>query len=100
MAPTRDRYPPLNAQMNTPHQTAAEAGRILDSLAALSADLACHCDVPPHTMILPASKVREACDAIDEAVASLKRILVIAQESGLGPVSPSALSGLGEEPQQ
>ena len=86
--------------MNNPEQTAAEAGRILDSLAALSADLACHCDVPPHTMILPASKVREACDAIDEAVVALKRILVIAQESGHGPIPPSTLVGLGEEPKE
>jgi hypothetical protein len=86
--------------MNTPEQSAAEAGKILDALAALSADLACHCDVPPHTMILPASKVREACDAIDEAVAALKRILVIAQETGHGPVPTPALGSLGEDPKQ
>ena len=84
--------------MDSPEQTAAEAGRILDALAALSADLACHCDVPPHTIILPASKVREACDAIDEAVAALKRILDIAQESGHGPIPPDTLDGLGKDP--
>ncbi len=68
--------------------TAIEVGKILDDLAALSIDLSCHCDVPPHTLVLPASKVREACDAIDDAVASLKRILSIAAASGNSPAPP------------
>jgi len=68
--------------------TAIEVGKILDDLAALSIDLSCHCDVPPHTLVLPASKVREACDAIDDAVASLKRILAIAAASGNAPAPP------------
>jgi hypothetical protein len=67
---------------------AVEAGKILDDLAALSIDLSCHCAAAPHTLVLPASKVREACDAIDDAVASLKRILAIAAASGSGPVPP------------
>ena len=75
-----------------------QADKILDALAALSADLACHCDVPPHTMILPASKVREACDAIDQAVAALKRILELEHASGRGPMSPEALGSLGSDP--
>ena len=76
--------------MTTPpaKQTAIEAGRILDDLAALSIDLSCHCDVPPHMLVLPAGKVREACDAIDDAVASLKRILAIAAASGNAPAPP------------
>ena len=86
--------------MDNPQHTTAEAGKILDALVALSADLSCHCDVPPHTMILPASKVREACDAIDEAVTALKRILAIAQEGGHGPIPPSTLAGVGEDPEQ
>ena len=75
---------------------AVQADKILDSLAALSADLACHCDVPPHTMILPATKVKEACNAIDQAVAALKRILEIEQASGRGPLSPDTLAGIGK----
>ena len=86
--------------MANPERTAAEAGKILDALTALSTDLACHGDVPPHTLILPASKVREACDAIDEAVTSLKHILEIAQEAGHGPIPPSTLSGVGEDPKE
>lgn len=74
--------------MQPAKQTAIEAGRILDDLAALSIDLSCHCDVPPHTLVLPAGKVREACDAIDDAVASLKRILAIAAASGNMPAPP------------
>jgi hypothetical protein len=61
---------------------------VLDALAALSVDLACHCDVPPHTMILPAGKVREACDAIDEAVVALRHILAIADASGGSSLPP------------
>ena len=86
--------------MDSPEKTAVEAGQILDALAALSADLACHCDVPPHTIILPASKVREACDAIDEAVAALKRILDIAHQSGHGPIPPDTLNELGRDPKK
>jgi hypothetical protein len=86
--------------MESPEKTAVEAGQVLDALAALSADLACHCDVPPHTIILPASKVREACDAIDEAVAALKRILDIAHESGHGPIPPDTLNELDRDPKK
>ena len=86
--------------MESPEKTAVEAGQVLDALAALSADLACHCDVPPHTMILPAGKVREACDAIDEAVAALKRILDIAHESGHGPIPPDTLGELSRDPKK
>jgi hypothetical protein len=68
--------------------TAAEVAKVLDDLAALSIDLSCHCDVPPHTLVLPASKVREACDAIDDAVSSLKRILAIASATGSAPPLP------------
>ena len=67
--------------------TVAEAGRVLDDLAALSIDLSCHCDAPPYKLVLPASKVREACDAIDDAVAALKRILAIAADGG-APAPP------------
>ena len=74
--------------MQPAKDTAVEAGKILDDLAALSIDLSCHCSTAPHTLVLPASKVREACDAIDDAVASLKRILAIAAASGNSPVPP------------
>jgi hypothetical protein len=75
--------------MQPARDTAFEAGKILDDLVALSIDLSCHCDALPHTLVLPSSKLREACDAIDDAVASLKRILSVAGASGGGPPPPS-----------
>jgi hypothetical protein len=76
--------------------TVKEASRILDALATLSVDLACHCDVPPHTLVLPAGKVSEVCSAIDQAVLALKRILTFAAASGLGPVPGPQLGDLGK----
>ena len=59
-------------------KAAAEAGKVLDTLTALSLELACRCDVPPEQMVLDAATLKDACSAIDDAVASLKRILAIA----------------------
>ncbi len=71
------------------NDTADQAARVLDDLAALSIDLSCHCNVPPHTLVLSAGKIREACETIDDAVASLKRILTIASANGSGPQPPT-----------
>jgi hypothetical protein len=69
----------------------AEAGRALDSLSALSVQLTCqHCETP-ETLVLTARRVAEACATIDEAVASLKHILMIGDETGNGPVPPQML---------
>ena len=76
--------------MNAPQETAVEAGKALDALAALSAQLSCPCDVHPDTLILPARKVQEACNIIDAAVLALKEIVAISVASGGGPgTSPS-----------
>ena len=72
------------------NDTAVEAAKVLDDLAALSIDLSCHCNVPPHMLVLSASKIREACETIDDAVASLKRILALASASGGGPQPPAS----------
>jgi len=48
-------------------------------------------------MILPAAKVKEACDAIDQAVAALKHIPEIEHASGRGPLSPDTLAGIGKK---
>ena len=72
--------------MDPTREAATEAGKALDALAALSVELTCHCDVPPHTLVLPASKLLEACATIDEAVIALKEILAIAHKRGQGPV--------------
>jgi hypothetical protein len=70
--------------------TTVEAGRVLDALAALSIRLSCHCDVAPDTLVLNAAKVREACNAIDDAVDALKRILAVTDASGTSIVVESA----------
>jgi len=66
--------------------TAAEVSSVLDSLEALAVDLSCHCEVPPDTLILTAQRTRDACAAIDEGVAALRRILQISVEAGGGPI--------------
>ena len=62
--------------------TAVEVCKVLDALSALAVDLSCHCDVPPETLILSAQKSRDACAAIDEGVAALKKLLQICVAAG------------------
>jgi len=73
--------------MRTPQETTTEVVNVLDCLSALSADLSCKCTVPPHALVLSSNQVKEACAAIDEAVESLKRLLVISVAEGGGPPS-------------
>lgn len=80
MAPT----PGGNATITA--ATAEQVSKVLDALSALAVDLACHCDVPPDTLILSARKTREACDAIDEGVNALKAILRLSEAAGGGPI--------------
>ena len=73
--------------MPTPHETTTEVVNVLDCLSALSADLNCKCAAPGEDLVLSSTQVREACAAIDEAVDSLKRLLVISVAEGGGPQS-------------
>ena len=82
--------------MNPTREAAEEAAKVLDALAAVSIDLSCHCSVPPHTLVLSAAKVQDACSKIDDAVGALKKILEIAVRSGHGPVANLGGSGPGE----
>ena len=59
-----------------------EAARVLDSLAALSIRLSCQCDVTPETLVLDAANVKAECEAIDDAVGALKRILAVTDANG------------------
>jgi len=61
---------------------AIEAGKVLDTLSALSVELSCHADAAPDTLVLKAGEVKEACEAIDDAVSALKRILAITDAKG------------------
>ena len=77
-------------------EAAGEAGKVLDALSVLSTDLACHGSKPAHVLVLPAGRVKEVCAAIDEAVASLKRILDLAAQTGQGPVPSQTLANPGD----
>jgi hypothetical protein len=76
--------------MNPTTAQALEVCKVLDALSALAADLSCHCDVPPDTLILSAKKTRDACAAIEEGVSALKTILQISVAAGGGPI-PAAV---------
>ena len=78
----------------TTKETAIEICRILDALTALSVDIACHDDIPAHRLVLPAAKLRNSCEAIGEAVSSLKRILQITEAHGGGLIPPAVVSKL------
>jgi len=86
--------------MNPTTATAVEVCKVLDSLSALAADLACDCEVPPDTLILSAQKTRDACAAIEEGITALKSILQISVASGGGPIPagvPDQLDGAGRK---
>jgi hypothetical protein len=70
--------------------TAVEAAKVLDALAVISHDLACHGRGEPEDKVLSAGQVAEVCTAIDSAVQSLRRILKISDQNGHGPLSHSA----------
>jgi hypothetical protein len=66
------------------HDVAVEAAKVLDSLAVISHDLACHARGRADEKLLTGAEVTEVCNAIDETVRSLRRILKIAAENGHG----------------
>lgn len=78
----------------TTKETALEVCKILDSLAALSVDMACQDDLPAHQLVLSADKVRCSCKAITEAVIALKRILQITEAHGGGIIPPAVAAQL------
>lgn len=51
--------------------------RVPDDLSALSLSLNCYGAHPPDTLVLPASKVSEACNTISDAVAAAKKCLAV-----------------------
>jgi len=61
--------------------TAIEAAKVLDTLAALSLELKCY-DQTPDTLVMNARRVKEVCDAIDDSVQALKRILTLNDGDG------------------
>lgn len=76
----------------TTRETAEEVCKILDRLTALSVDLSCHQSQPADRIELPAHKVRDSCETINEAVTSLKRILRITEAHGGGLIPAGVLT--------
>ncbi len=76
----------ISPDMDAPFRDAAvEAAKVLDSLAVISHDLSCHRrGNPANDKVLSAQEVAEVCAAIDEAVASLRRILALSDAQGAG----------------
>lgn len=67
------------------HDAAIEAAKVLDCLAVVSHDLACHGKGQSATdKVLTAQQVAEVCAAIDDGVRSLRRILQISHQNGQG----------------
>lgn len=82
--------------MHETKKTAAEVCTVLDSLVALSQDLACHKGETRETLVLSAGKTQDACEAIEVAVASLRQILEIAEEAGGGPIPKHVVGRLDD----
>lgn len=86
---------PLDA--STSKEAAVEVGKILDALATLSYDIECHADLPDAAMVLSAARVRETCAAIRQAVAALKKILLITEQHGGGMIPSEVLQRLNRK---
>jgi hypothetical protein len=86
----------FSSTMQTTKKTAIEVCTILDSLSALSQDLACHRGAPRDALVLTAGKTQDACLAIEEAVTALKEILALAEAAGGGPIPPMVTDRLDE----
>jgi hypothetical protein len=67
------------------HDVAVEASKVLDDLAVISHDLACHArSRPGDDKVITAAEVNDVCKAINDAVQCLRRILKISAERGHG----------------
>src|SRR4029453_17298283 len=62
----------------------AELYKIMDALVALKAELSCDPYIPGETLVLSATKSRDACDALDSAFASVKNLAAAFEDGALG----------------
>src|SRR5215212_8264173 len=66
---------------NTSKIMVAEAGKVLDALAALKYDIDCHCGHPQRKDLTPQRRL-EACAAMRQAIDALKRMLQMPEQDG------------------
>ncbi|HEY2865324.1 MAG TPA: hypothetical protein VGK37_17020 [Casimicrobiaceae bacterium] len=52
-----------------------ELYKVVDALVALKHDLSCDPHIPGETLVLSASKSRDACDALDAAFSSVRHVI-------------------------
>ena len=51
-----------------------ELYQVMDALAALKIDLSCDPEIPGESLVLSAAKARDACEALDSATTSIKKL--------------------------
>ncbi len=51
-----------------------ELYKVMDALVALKIDLSCDPHVPGEALVLSATKARDACDALQSATTSIKKL--------------------------
>ena len=51
-----------------------ELYKVMDALVALKIDLSCDPHIPGESLVLSASKARDACEALHSATASIKHL--------------------------
>ena len=81
---------------NTSKIMVAEAGKVLDALAALKYDIDCHCGDPQRKDLTP-DRRREACAAMRQAIDALKRMLQITEQDGARLIVLHATHGHASE---
>jgi hypothetical protein len=54
-----------------------ELYNVMDALVALKIDLSCEPHIPGETLVLSAEKSRSACNALDSAFGSIKKLVAV-----------------------
>lgn len=64
-----------------------ELYKVMDALVALKAQLSCDPHSPGETLVLSAEKSRDACDALQNASAAIKRLAAVLNGGVAGDAS-------------
>jgi hypothetical protein len=64
-----------------------ELYKVMDALVALKIDLSCDPHIPGEALVLSAEKVRDACEALETASASIKHLAAALNGGGVGDES-------------
>ena len=64
-----------------------ELYKVMDALVALKVQLSCDPHIPGETLVLSAEKSRDACDALETASESIKRLAAVLNGGEVGDAS-------------